>query len=78
MPLGELAVVETHAVVEQQLNVIADDAVRMVVGRHFEFRPDNLYQVADDSELRRGKMQGLVGGVCKKRIAQDIPPQSVP
>lgn len=76
MPLGELAVVETHAVVEQQLDVVADDAVRMVVGRHFELRPDNLYQVADDSELRRGKMQGLVGGVCEKRIAQDIPPQS--
>ena len=76
MPLGELAVVETHAVVEQQLDVVADDAVRMVVGRHFEFRPDNLYQVADDSELRRGKMQGLVGGVCEKRIAQNVPPQS--
>lgn len=75
MPFGELAVVETHAVVEQQLDVVADDAVCMVIGRHLEFRFDNLYQVADDSELRRGKMQRLVGRVSEKRIAQDIPPQ---
>ena len=64
----ELAFVETHAVVEQDLDVRDDQRLREFVGRMLEFAGYLAHVVLYDQPLVNREVQGLIGGIGEEGV----------
>ena len=69
---GELAFIEAHAVVQEQLDVACDETLAELVDGVGEFQFDFAEAVEDDFFLFIGKVECLAGGVREERVRLDF------
>jgi hypothetical protein len=69
-----LAFIEAQAIVEQQLDIAADEFLAVVVDRMFQLHLYLLKTVAEDGFLVFAQVQSLSGGIGEEVILLDVMP----